>query len=340
MWLSKKKTLILNSLIEIYIHTLSPVSSIKLSNKLKTPHSSIRKELQELESLGFIYKNTNHSGRIPTNKGLKFYLNQIVNSDITGDKDLKIPDMDTKDFSSIANNFLNILSNETNNMGIVFLRSIFDLRFNSLRLIKIAPYRVMILIKSLRGWNFSKIINTLNNYSDIDLRNWENILNKEFTGKNLKQTFKIIRNRLSKEKEKFIKIYRQLYYLLANESLTTAEIFYKGSSNILDISFINQEKLKSIIKALEEKERFSEFLNDILKNKNKETKIIFGSDTGIKEFEDFILIFSQFYHTKTNIGDIGIMGPKFMQYEDTIFKIKKISEEFSSILSGINGGKQ
>ena len=339
MWLNKRKTLILNSLIDMYISTLLPISSFKLSNKLNIPHSSIRKELQELESSGFVFKNTNHSGRIPTNRALKFYINKITNSKENTDNDIRIPKINSNDFSSIAENFLNILSDETKNIGVVFLRSIFDLKFNSIKLVKIAPYRVMILIKSIRGWNFTKIIKTLNNYPETDLKSWENILNKEFSGKNLNQTFRIIRNRLSKEKEKFLKIYRQLYYLLANENLTTTEIFYKGSSNILDISFIHPEKIKSIIKTLEEKEKFSFFLNDILKSKNKNTKIIFGSDTGINEFEDLILIFSELYFTKTSIGDIGIIGPKFMEYENTIQKIKKISHEFSSILSGLSGGK-
>ncbi|MCP4157126.1 MAG: hypothetical protein GY757_55960, partial [bacterium] len=150
-------------------------------------------------------------------------------------------------------------------------------------------------------------------------------------------SFKRIRNKLHKEKEKYIKIYRELYFLLGNEELKTAEFFFKGTLNILDSQIVNASRLKQLLSALEEKERLSKFLSDLLNNnmyKRTPAPIVaFGADTGISELEGFILILSNFYHASAPIGNVGVIGPKFMPYPDTISQVDRFSTYFSDILS-------
>ncbi len=326
-------------LIEIYISTHKPVSSKELSQLTPLSESTIRKDLQRLESYGFIYKPSPSSGRIPSNQGIKHYVKQLIKGLDYEEENPAIPNFlpaSGDNFSHISDNFLSQLSTTTRNIGFIFLHSIFDLSFKKIKLVKVGAHRVMALLQSLNGWSFSKVFTTHINYGEEDLKNWENILNLEFKGKNLKIAFKRIRNRLHKEKEKYLRIYRELYFLLGNEDLMTAEFLFKGTVNILDSELVNPAKIKKLVEALEEKEKLSHFLNDILRNNPGRTPIAtFGNDTGISDLEDFILIFSNFFysHSRNPLGNIGVIGPKFLPYQRTISQVDRFSTYFSKILS-------
>lgn len=335
MWLKKRNSLILTGLLKIYASTHKPVSSSQLEPYVSLSTSAIRKELQKLEAYGFIYKPSSSSGRVPTNRGIRYYFRELVKNLELENKHLSLPVVDDPDFNNVSDNFLSLLSTETPNIGFIFLDSIFDLNFSSIRMIKIGPHRIMTIIQSTGSWNFSKIFKTGENYPERDLEKWENILNKEYRGRSLKSALKSIRNRLFKEKEKYIKIYRGLYFLLANEELMTAELFIKGTLNLIDSKIVDSNKVKRLLETLEEKEKLSVFLNDILHNNEDKSgpTVIFGTETGIAELEDFLLIYANFYHSKNPIGNIGVIGPKFMPDPDIISRVALFSSYFSKNFS-------
>lgn len=334
MWISKRNSFLLTRLIEIYTSTHKPVSSKELAPLLSLSESTVRKELQKLESYGFLFKPNTSAGRIPSNKGIKHYLKQVIENLTPNTAPLEFPELNDSDFNNVSGNVITHLSTTTNNIGFVFLNSVFDLNFKRIKLIKVGSHRIMTLITSTRNWNFSKIFHTRKNYSEKDLKEWETILNIEFKGKSLKISFKRIRNKLHKEKEKYIKMYRELYFLLGSEDLMTAEFFFKGAVNILDSDLVNPARVKKLLETLEEKERLSRFLNDIFHNNASRTPIAaFGADTGISDLEDFIMIFSKFYYSRNPIGNIGVIGPKFMPYPVTISQVDRFSTHFSNILS-------
>ncbi len=341
MWLKKRNSLILSRLVQLYTSTHKPVSSNQLSTFIPFSDSTIRKELQELETQGYICKPSASSGRIPTDKGLKHYLRELINNLEPGKDTAFLPKINDSDFNHLSSDVLSRLSDTTNNIGFLYLNSIFDLNFKKLKLIKVGSHRVMTIIQSLNNWTFSKLFTTNKNYSEKELQSWEIILNKEFKGRNLRNTFKSIRNRLYKEKEKYLKIYRELYYLLGAEELLTAEFFFKGTVNLLDTEQVNPGRVKTLLAALEEKEKLSHFLNDILSSHNRvRTPIVaFGSDTGISQLEDFIFILSNVYYSNYSncsqkpIGNVGVVGPKFMPYPQTLSQVGQCSTFFSKILS-------
>ena len=322
------------SLIKIYTSTHKPVSSKQLTQLIPLSESAIRKELQKLESYGFIYKPSASAGRVPSNRGIKYYLKQLIDNLKTNNEITGFPGTNNGDFNNISEDFISLLSTNTNNIGFLFLNSLFDLNFIKIKLVKVGSYRVMIILQTLNNWTFSKIFKTNENYTEKDLKNWEDILIKEFKGKTLRNTFKRIRNKLHKEKEKYLRMYRGLYFLLGNEDLLTAEFFIKGTLNILNFDLVNPSKVKKLLETLEEKEKLSCFLNDILYNNPVRTPIVtLGVDTGISELEDFVLIFSNFYYSENPIGNIGVIGPKFMPYPNTISQVNRFSTYFSKILS-------
>jgi len=327
----------LNCMIEIYISTKKAVSSLQISNELPFSSSTLRKELQTLESYGFIYKPFTSSGRIPTNKGLKNYLNglkELIEIDDSEEDFLKDFEIEKQpDFNDTTGSLLSFLSENTQNIGFVFLNSIFSLNFKSIKLVKIGNYRVMINLVSPNNWSFSRVFETTKNYPEKDLKRWELTLNKEFKGNDLNTTLKKIRNRQARNKEKYQSMYKEMFFLFNNKDLVKSELLFKGELNVFESGFIEHKKIKGILQVLKEKEKLSSFLEDIMLNHDDEFSVIFGKDTGLAEFDDLILIASNFYHSENLIGNIGIIGPKFIHYKRTIKEVENYSAYLSRILS-------
>ena len=333
MWLSKRHAGILDHLIRVYARTHHPVSSRDLAARLPFSDSTIRKDLQWLEARGYVNKTTASSGRIPTNLALKFTLRETLRNLEDRMEPVPLPEVRGQDFQGISDDCLSLLSHHTPYMGFFLLRSIFELRFRRLRLVKVGSRRVMAVVQSMHGWSASRVFSTRENHPEASLREWQDLLNREFPGKSLQAVFRTIRNRLFQEKAQFLKIYRELYYLLNNDDLMAAELYVKGTQNILDSELVDPRKVKGLLEALEEKARLVRFLNDIRRDKSRGPSILFGSETGISDLEDFLLIVSSVEYQHRPIGNMGIIGPKFTAGPDTLSRVNQYSRHFSRILS-------
>ncbi len=335
MWISKRNAEILATLIALYGKAKQPVSSDRLSKQLPYSSSLIRKELQRMESNGLIEKTSVSSGRIPSDKGLKMYLRTLDPQPLNDNSRIDFPNPGKdKDFCDLSSKSADLLSKGSDNIGFVYFDSVFDIEYKKIKLIKIGSYKVMAILNTINHWVFSKIFVTNRNYSDLELKNWENLLNKEFPRRSLNGVFKIIRNRLFRDKEKYINVYRGIYNLLGTEELMTADLFYNGTLNLLNAHVTDPITLRKIVSTLEEKERFAGFLKDILNKKDKNPVIAFGRESGISEFEELILIISNFFYSENPIGKLGIIGPRFTRYSESINIVKQFSNHISTVLSG------
>lgn len=339
MWLSKRNSEILSCLVKLYTSGNQPVSSEKLAETIGLSSSAIRKELQKMEKNGFVFKPGKSSGRVPTDRGLKHFIKELLKERSEEVDGSQIPAIEGSDFSDLSGNLLAHLSEKTSNLGFIFLNSIFDLTFRRIQLCKIAPHRIMAVISSTYNCNFSKIFTTDNNYNETDLKQWEEILNREFKGKTLNSAVRIIRNWISQNREKYRQIYKGLYYLLCNSNLLATELITRGSHNLLQSETLSNSNISAVLEKfelIEERERLSSFLNDIVAGNSREPVIAFGKDTGIKELSEVVLISSNYYFSEKPIGNLGIIGPKYMNYLPPINSVGQYSAYFSEILSRRN----
>jgi len=333
MWISKRNTEILAALVNLYSRTRRPVASAQLAERLPWSCSLIRKELQKMESGGLITKPSSSSGRIPSDRGLKTFLRSLEKAEGHMDPSDVPGETRRRDFSDLSSRSADLLSRESDHIGFVYFDSIFDLRFRRLKLIKIGPYKMMMILSGRNRWVFSKIFVTHRNYSESELMSWEEILNREFSDKSLNRVFRIIRNRVYKDKERYLNVYRGVYGLLGTEELMTADLFYNGAMNLLNACIADRETVERIVRTLEEKERFARFLKDILNEKDRNPVIAFGEESGLSEFEEMVFIISNFYGSGNPLGKLGIIGPKFTKYTETINRVKNFSTHFSTVLS-------
>jgi heat-inducible transcriptional repressor len=313
------------------------VSSSQLINCVPLAGSTLRKELQELERNNFLSKVHISSGRIPSNKALKLYVNDIFNSEsLQGGPGSGLPTAIDLDLNEISQTMLSRLSFKTQNPGFILLSSLMDFKFRQIRFVKVSVYKILAVIKTENNWNYTKAFYTGRNYSESELKVWGSILNKEFANSSISTALKKIRNRIYVEKARYLTMYQGLYGLLKSKEFLSTELFFKGEEYIFNLGMKNTRRMKELLVLIEQKERFSQFIDDFLKKNGCKAgpSVIFGAESGISAFENLILVFSCIYsRNRSRVGNVGIIGPRYMKYASNVFEINQMSKYFSTTVS-------
>ena len=334
MWLSKRREAMLIKLVELYISTHQPVNSSQMERFFPWAGSTIRKELQELESQKYLEKLHVSSGRIPSNKGLKFYINRIL----AQREHIACPGMETpvlrgSDFIDISMKLLSDLSTSTHNLGFILLGSVMEFNFKKIRFIKLSPYKLLAVIRSDHNWNYTKSFFTSRNYSPSELAKWARTLNQDFADSTLSIALKKIRNRIFKDRARYLAVYQGLYQLLKSRDLLSAELISRGEENIFNFGINSQAEMKQLLLILEEKERFAAFVDDLLHKSHQSTEpvVVFGSEQGISGLNQLMVVLAGFFsRDKRRLGNIGMIGPRYMEYPNVFSRLHHLSNYFST----------
>jgi len=337
MWVSKRYSKIINQLIEMYAQRFKPVSSKEMAMVLGESSSTLRKDLQELERLGFIKKTNVSSGRIPTNKAIRQYIKTICPENGDYDSDFFSIAPEGGDFSVFSRQILSSLAHETKSIGFIMLDSVFDFSFREIKVIKTGINQVMLVLYGINGLSFSKIFPTNENYSEKALSQWAKLLSSEFKGKSLNQSIRCIGNRISRDKERYFKIYRELLSLLEHNDLKVIELLFEGESQFFQPNRMDQLEVQQVIAALKEKSLLVRFLLEMRWQEKKGPQVAFGEDTNIAGLDDCMFIFSHFFAASRTIGDVGIIGPRCMPYAASASRVERFSHYFSRKFSGPTG---
>ncbi len=335
MWVSKRYSKILTCLIEIYAARFMPVSSEEMASRMGEPSSTLRKDLQELERLGLVKKTSVSSGRIPTNKAIRQYIKTVCSQREDSGTEIMAVMPPDGDFSVFSRQVLSSLAHETRAIGFVMLDSMFDFPYKGIQILKTGANQVMLVLNGVNGLSFSKIFPTKINYNANALAQWANLLSSEFKGKSLNQSIRCIGNRISRDKERYLKIYRELLSLLEHNDLNVIELLYEGEAQFFQPDHKNQLELQHVIAALKEKSLLIKFLLDMRRQERSGLQVAFGEDTRIVGLDDCMFLFSHFFADTRMIGDMGIIGPRYMPYIDSVSRVRRFSDYFSKRLSGL-----
>lgn len=323
MNISDREKLVLSAIIDFYLITGETIGSRTLVKKYNIAHSSatIRNVMSDLEDMGFIAKTHTSSGRIPTDKGYKFYLDELLKIDkISREEQVRISSVyETKmrEIDMILKNTSTLLSRLTNCIGIVTEPAHKHEQIKKVQLVHIDNYTAMAVVIM-----DTKRVRTKKIFFDEPCK--ENEL--------LELTIKIndnLRNKLinSNEIEKIIDfICEEVEGKLFLEN--TSEIFKNKYVNeitdVLDI-FSKHEKMKKIFENLIDTRLF----------KDGKVHVIFGDELDIKGLEDYSFVYS-IYNMNNSPGIIGIMGPKRMSYSKTMGLIEHVTKEVSKVIKQIS----
>lgn len=339
--LKEKDKVIFKFISEYYLKIGKPISSGYIAQKsnLSLSPATIRNIMVRLEKYGFLYQPHTSAGRIPTDKGLRFYVNSLL-EEVILPKQIELTSENFSpspgDFNSLLIHVSRVLSEYSDNLGFVLSPKISRMNFHHLRFIKIAEQKVMVILITTSGLVLTEIVEANEYFTQFELDKASEYLNQSFNGKNLFNVRDCLMKELPKYKLKYEHALNKLISLVKAyvfQEEIKSEIFLQGTSKFLEKpEFLDVERLKSLFQNFEEKAKLARLLSDFISLDR--VRVLIGSELNLPEVTDCALILSHYGYDNQVLGSLGIIGPKRISYKKIIpivdYVAKKLSQTISS----------
>lgn len=336
----EKDKLILNLIIENYLKTGKPISSGFIAQRSPLPVSpaTVRNIMTKLEEHGYLFQQHTSSGRVPTDKGLRSYVNNLFEEVIFTEKQVELPEdfpIDLSDFDSFLSQISKILAEHSDNLGFVLSPSMSKINFRHIRFIKISEFKFMIVLITTSDFVLNEIFQTNTYFTQPELDRASQYINQNFSGKNLY----FIRDYLFKELPKFKLRYEDIIDKLINllkaymsQEEEENQIFLQGTPKLLGKhDLFEMGKLKALFQSFEEKAKLAKLLSDFISLDR--VKVLIGSELNIPDITDCSLILSHYGDRRQILGSLGIIGPKRIPYKKIIPLVDSVANRLSRTIS-------
>ena len=342
MELDERKRKILEIVIEEYTATAEPVGSLKLSKDLGVSSATIRNEMAALEKLGLLEQPHTSAGRIPTTEGYRWYVDKIIAEKSLMPKEKasidKMLSQDVVKFESLIKEATQILSRLTNYASIAVSPEIDDCTVEEIKLVKLGTNKLMIILLADNGMVKETVINNENQIPDENIEIFNNYLNYKLKGMNFRDIYDnitpYVENELNNINDNIVPLILELNNLLTSNS----EVYVDGASKMLALPELKKsDTLKKFLNIIEAKDS----LKELVKNGyDGNINVYIGQETSFDDLKDFTIITYKQKINEKEVGTIGIIGPKRMDYKKVIPTIKYIGDILQEKMDKKRGGKK
>jgi len=341
MELSERKKMILSAVVHRYITTAEPVSSnvIVAEYKLNLSSATIRNELSMLEKNDYLWHPHTSAGRIPTDKGYRFYVDNLMQK-----KKLNSEEKDfiiniyrkSRELDEMMKNTSQLLSKMTNNIGVVMGPVLNNNLVEHIQFLSISEHRILAVIVTDTGMVYQKVITVSGKINKENLVYLSNYINSELEKKEI--DLNDLNSILIKELERILDIQKRFKYIhhflkeCFDFQFAENKIYLDGRINIMNKpEFRKVDQLSYILSFIEEESILANVIRSALDSGR--TKITIGKENQQKEIQNCSLITSKYHIKGKPAGAIVIIGPTRMDYPRMISIAEYISDKLSEILS-------
>ncbi len=330
--LNSRMVLVLSVIVDNYIKYKQPAGSRVLTKRygLEFSPATMRNTMLDLEEFGFLTHTHTSGGKIPTQKGYKFYLNMIVsNFNPKLKKEFENININNT-FSSLDEKMRHILDVASSLSGLVSLLSLPDFtktRIKNLEFIKISEDKAMCVVVSETNIIDTKMITLDKSFSEKELKEFSEHITNNYAGWSLEEIFEELKEYINSHKQVCETMIKKLI-----DNSKNSKVLVSGVKNIFNyLAFNNDmEKLKKIISLLEEKRSIYELLKNVTES---DRTILIGSDLPINELQELGLVSSSYKHGDERLGAIGIMGPINMDYKEILNIVESAKKKIDEIIN-------
>ena len=342
--LSPRAARILAALVGEYIHTAEPVGSARLAQSagLGVSSATVRNTLAELEELGYLQQPHTSAGRIPTDRGYRFYVDQLLETPrpMRGGAAMEAQLRRDAGSPALVEDVLVSVSGVLSRASklVAFALPMAD-GYGILKEIDFVPLsasKVLVVVVAEGGQVTRKAIDVGEELEPQDLRQAANYLNTEFAGLPLEDVRAAVIERLQHERTLYdaLRIARlRLAQTSLEEFPRRPSLFVDGASSLLDesaeASGISLATLRALLRMVEEKERLVRILNEYIDGPG--LTIVIGQEHRSPDLRSFSLVAST-YADGTRRGTVGVIGPMRMHYSRTIAVVDGVAQAVSRVL--------
>jgi heat-inducible transcriptional repressor len=331
---------ILRELISLYCITGEPVGSRTLSKKAKMELSpaSIRNVLSDLEAMGYITQPHTSAGRIPTDKGYRFFVNHLLkNHELNPGQKEWIENMiqpSSGDFEKILLLTTELLSSLSHHIALAVAPNLDRMILQNIDFIRVSEQRILAITITKGGVVSNKIIELEENFTQEELTEIGNYIKTEFCGRTLPAIRNQIIALMKQEQVQYDTLMKKAVFLSRKTlaPMESEQLFINGASQIVNYpEFFDISKTRELLEALEEKSKILRLLTECIEGEG--THIFIGSENKDPELKGVTLISSPYKYGDQSVGTVGILGPTRMEYGRIIPLVDHIAKVVSNILT-------
>jgi len=346
--------IILSALINEHFVTGEPVGSKVLADKFANAHglssATIRNVMSELEDAGLVEQPHTSAGRVPTDKGYRFYVDNLLGVLSISNEDLiRIGDelgLNANEFYETPDRLMErtsqLLSALSNNVGIVVSPSLADDRLQHIEFVNLSDNRILVVLVSAPNLVHNKIIRHNIQLAREELEQTANYLNSAFAGKSLIEIRAEIIKLMHEEKTMFDRLL-QTAVILCSQSIEDEEdklgsVYVDGTSNILSKSdFADLERLRDLLSTIGEKSRLLEILNECIGRVSEAkggVQVVIGRENRTPSFQNCTLISAPYrIGSGSAIGTLSVLGPTRIEYARMISIVSYVARTLERTMS-------
>jgi len=331
--LNERQMQVLQAIIEEYVNTAEPVSSGTIVENYNLGYSSatIRNDMAELEKQGYLEKPHTSSGRIPSAKGYRFYVDELLNDEkISLDEIQYIKSkLETKvnEIEDLTKITTNTLSEITHYTTVAIGPDLSKNTITEVKFILLGSRILMAVVLTESGAIKETIIKYDDDISEAQIEGLNYIFNNRLRGKPLEKIDKPMEEYIISAMSDQADVIKPIIYQM-NRSLEEADqIYLEGANKVFDFpEFKKIDTARNFLSILDTKEQMLELLNTGLA---EDINVYIGEENEKEELKDLSII--TFKHTVAgkDMGTIGIIGPKRMDYSKVISIMKYISKKLN-----------
>ena len=326
--ISNRQKELLKLIVEDYIKNARPVGSKALCDAMKCSSATIRAEMNHLEEIGLLEKTHISSGRVPSEKGYRYYVDNIMEpKKLSGEDMLKLQTIvDNKSLvvDDIILKSMEIISELTNYTTIVLGKQSSENLVQKIEVIPIDKNNMVAIVVTNKGYVQNKNIYIPGDIDSSEIKQTVDLINKLIVGTSIDSVSEVLEYKVKPIIGKYVKQHEVLYNAFYNafSDFASESVKVRGTKNILmQPEFNDADKIRDIISKFEDKD----IVNNI-KEEDNGINIYIGSENN---FDDDVTVIKTKYTVNGEEGTIALIGPKRMEYERVVTLLNYIKDNLN-----------
>lgn len=344
--LDPRKKRILQAIIQEHIISASPIGSRTLAKKynLDVSPATIRNEMADLEDLGYLEQPHTSAGRIPSDKGYRYYVDQLLTREKNETPSVlnNIEDLykDLQNVQDIISGMAEMLSNMTHYTAMVSEPQSQVSRLKKVEIMQLADNSLLLVLVTDTGMVNNKIINLDQSLSAREIKYLNKFLGEKLENKLLADLNTNYLEEIEKELLARLDLSVDLFKQFYNEFEGAFEpdgvkVYIGGTSYILEQPEFNDlKKVKKMLRLLDQDKMLNRIINSM---SDSDLEIKIGQENEVDDIKNCSVVVATYYIANRAVGKIGVIGPTRMEYPRVISSVDVISDILGKLISKASG---
>ncbi len=338
--LTPRELEVLSIVVEGYIEYATPIGSryVARASNLNLSPATMRNIMADLTDKGYLEQPHTSAGRIPTKKGLKFYVNNVLRPSPLSKEKRKIREYFKHskgyEFSHVLERTSKFISQETRLLGMVVAPQISFMKWKQVDFVLVRPGLVMAILVFEGGIVHNRLVSYEDlNITSNDLIKFSNYLNDKFKGKTLFEAKKSILKEMEDVRNKFNVLYFNALSIARQmcDTEEKREVYVEGTFKVIDhIDPKDVDQMKSLLEFLEKRSALLKLIEKL--GDGEGIFITFANEVFDSDLDKFSIISSPYGVRGEPLGIIGTIGPIHMDYSKLIPMVDYVAKMLSEIL--------